>query len=209
MKKAKNSIGDYFDNSITYNREEYLKANPQPTAPVQPAVQKGLNQASIISALHQLESSGGKDPAMPPPRDFYYDIPAANGNEKVRRVNYNSGRSGEFGLSPVAIADLASSSIDQDADPSTWTAYGKPLIAGRKPEEIQEMLKTFEGTSQLAYEFFLKKRANKEDLTPESLANDYINNYWGLVNADGTPRSASEITNNKARALAIFNSFNI
>jgi len=186
--KVKGSLSSLFSDKISYNRDEYLKSQPKP---------KVDYEKKITSVLRQLESSGGTDPNTPRNQQRSYTTVPANMNEQARTVPYDVGYGGEYGLTPVALATLAGSTINQEADPSTYTKYGKPLNPGMSSENIQEELNTPEGAGRLAYQFFMSKRMNKEDYTPQSLADDYIDFYVGKGGPSDTPE-------NRQRALEFF-----
>jgi len=188
--KIGESISSLFDNSVSYQREK----TPEPVIP------KGtVNPNKIATAIRQLESSGGIDPNTPMGQTRSYTTVPANQNEQARTIEYDVGLGGEYGITPVALAELAGSKIDNEADPSTYTQYGKPLIPGMKPEEIQRELMSSGGAGRLAVKFFMMKRNNKEDYTPQSLANDYIDFYVGKGGESDTPQ-------NRKRALDYFTS---
>ena len=188
--KIGGSISNLFDNSVSYQRER----TPEPQIP-----RGTVNPNKIATAIRHLESSGGMDPNTSPDEQRTYTTVPANRNEQARTVQYNTGLAGEYGITPVALAELAGSTIDQNADPSTYTQYGKPLIPGMSPEEIQRELMSSGGAGRLAVKFFMMKRLNKEDYTPESLANDYIDFYVGKGGLSDTPQ-------NRQRALDYFTS---
>ena len=187
--KAAGKLTDYFSGKQTYVRP----AEPVPT----PVQQQTVNPDRLPYALRQLESSGGADPNTPRNQQRSYTTVPANGNEQPKTVPYDVGYGGEYGLTPVALADLASSKINHEADPSTYTKYGKPVIQGMDPQEIQRELSTPEGAGRLAVKFFMSKRENKEAFTPQSLADDYINLYVGKGGPSDTPE-------NRQRALEFF-----
>ena len=197
--KASGSLSDLFSNKISYEREpsqtaSVAQAIPRPA----PKTPKGsVNPEKITSAIRQLESSGGLDPNTPRGQKRTYITVPANGSEQARTINYNVGFGGEYGLTPVALAEMAGSRIDYDADPSTFTKYGRPLLPGMRPEDIQRELMTPEGAGRLANKFFMMKRKNKEDYTPESLANDYVDFYVGKA-------GVSDTAANRKRALDYF-----
>lgn len=168
------------------------------TPPPAPIVKK-VNPKKIPEAIRYLESSGGIDPNTPKNIQRSYTIPAMNQNEKARVIKYNTGFGGEYGLTPVALAELAKSKIDREAPPEKFTKFGRPLIPGRAPEEIQKLLLTPEGAGQLANEYFMMKREKKDSFAPEDLANDYIDYYVGKGMINDTPK-------NRKRALDYFNS---
>lgn len=174
VNQLKGSISDYFGNSATY-----MKPTATSTPQQQPQQPQNDYEQQITAALRHLESSSGQDPDTPRNQTRSYTTVPANQNEQPRTIEYDVGYGGEWGLTPVALADMAGSRIDRDADPSTFTQYGRPLIPGMDPEEIQRELSTPEGAGRLAYKFFMSKRANKEDFTPQSLTDDYINLYVG------------------------------
>jgi len=200
ISKITGSISDYFK-PTTYNREDFMKSQLASVASsIKPATKtkKGtVNPDKISSALRHLESSGGMDPNTPRDQQRSYTTVPANQNEQPRTVDYDVGFGGEYGLTPVALAELAGSTINQEADPSTYTKHGKPLIPGMTPEKIQEELMTPEGAGRLANQFFMSKRLNGEDFTPQSLANDYIDFYVGKGGPNDTPE-------NRKRALEYF-----
>jgi hypothetical protein len=164
-----------------------------------PVKKKTITPEMVTTGLRHLESSGGMDPNTPRNQKRSYTTVPANQNEQARTINYDVGYGGEYGLTPIALASLAGSTVDRQADPSTFTKYGRPLIPGMTPEKIQEELKTPEGAGRLATQFFMSKRLNREDFTPESLANDYIDLYVGKGGPSDTPA-------NRKRALDYFNS---
>lgn len=168
------------------------------TQPVQ-IVKGTVNPNKITMALRQLESSGGKDPDIPKNKKRVYITVPANGNEKARIIPYDTFFAGEYGLTPLALAHLASSKIDRNAATSTFTKFGRPLIPGKDPKQIQQELMTVEGAGRLANEFFMDKKADKKDYTPQTLTNDYINNYVGKGSISDTPA-------NRARVLKYFQS---
>ena len=170
-----------------------------PPALPQIPVSRKVDPAKIPEAIRYLESNKGLDPNTPKNTKRSYTIPAMNQNEKSRVIKYNSGFGGEYGLTPVALAELAKSKIDREAGPETFTKYGRPLIPGKTPEEIQELLMTPEGAGQLANEYFMMKRERKDSFTPEDLANDYVDYYVGKGMIHDTPK-------NRKRALDYFNS---
>jgi hypothetical protein len=173
---------------------------PEPSALSNLYIPPKVNPSKIPSAIRQLESSGGTDPNTPRNQQRVMMIPAANQNEKPRTVKYNIGYGGEYGLTPDALAELAKSKINVNAHPSTYTKYGKPLIPGKSTIEIQKLLMTPEGAGQLANEYFMSKRTNKDDYSPEALTNDYMDNYVGKNNKKSyTPQ-------NRKRVLEYFKS---
>lgn len=189
-------ISDYFTNEISYTVPQAEAQSTTSIKSMLPAI-KVVRPERIATAIRHLESSDGTDPNTPRNQDRYYDIPAANGNEAVRRIKYNSGYGGEYGLTPAALAHLAASTVDRNADPSTFTKFGRPLITGMSPGEIQKELQTPEGAGRLAHKFFIAKRSKKDDFTPEALAQDYIDNYVGKGGPSDTPQ-------NRKRALEYF-----
>lgn len=156
-----------------------------------------VNPIHIPNAIRDLESSGGTDPNTPTNQARSYVIPAMNPNEKPRVVKYNTGYGGQYGLTPVALAELAKSRPNREAPTEQYTKYGPPLIPGKHPNEIQKALMTPEGAGQLANEIFLMKRKMKEDYTPEALTADYMDNYVGKGGPNYTPK-------NRARVLSYF-----
>lgn len=168
------------------------------TPPPAPIIRK-VDPKKIPEAIRYLESNKGLDPNTPRNQRRVMNIPAANQNEKPRTVAYDIGFGGEYGLTPDALAELAKSKIDREATPDKFTKFGRPLIPGRAPEEIQKLLMTPEGAGQLANEYFMMMREKKDSFTPEDLANDYVDYYVGKGMINDTPK-------NRKRALDYFNS---
>jgi len=165
-----------------------------------PVTQKGMvPQAGIASYLRELESSGGTSPNTPPNIQRQYTIPAVNGNEQARTQKYMVGRGGEYGITPVALGELAKSVINRNAPAASSTKHGLPLLPGRDVNEIQQKLRTPEGAGELARDFFMLKKASSTDWTPETLTRDYMDNYV----TRGSPNYTDE---NFARTLAYFKS---
>lgn len=184
--KAKGTLSDMF------GPMHYTQA---PVAPVS----KVINPERISEALRQLESSGGTHPYTPRNQNRQFIVPAMNANEQPRTVNYNSGYGGEYGLTPLALAELAKSDIDKSAATSTYTKFGPPLIPGMDVKKIQQELLSPQGSGRLAQEYFMRKRSSKDDWTPEALTKDYIENYVGKGSVGDTPA-------NRKRALEYFTS---
>ena len=201
-------IGDVYNSvssglgKVAGSLSSFLQSSPVTyTAAATPSVMvpKGsIDPATLPTALRQLESSGGTDPNTPRNQNRSYTIPAANGNEEPRVVNYNSGYGGEYGLTPAALAQLAKSTVNKNAATSTYTKFGPPLIPGMNPAEIQKELSTPEGAGRLAAKVFLASHQGK-DFTPQSLTDTYIKNYVGQGTASDTPK-------NRARVLSYFTS---
>ena len=197
-KKLSGSLSSVFQSKpITYDREEYLRSKGLPSEKqVTPTIPKGtVNPALISKAIRDLESSGGLDPNTPRNMRREYIIPALNGNEKQRKISYDIGYGGEYGLTPDALAELAKSKANKNAPLSEYTEYGAPLLPGKHPDEIQQKLMTPEGAGELANEFFMMKRQSKEDFTPESLANDYMEYYVGNGGPSYTPKNRERVLN--------------
>ena len=199
--KLAGSIGDYFSGTETWDFPDKPSIFNQPPPSSVATIKKpgSVNPDKITEALRHLEAAGGTHPDTPRNRRRSYTTVPANGNEQARTVEYDTGYGGEFGLTPVALAEMAGSTIDMNADPSTYTQHGKPLISGMDPKEIQRELMTPEGAGRLANKFFMSKRMSKEDYTPQSLTNDYIDFYVGKGGPSDTPE-------NRARTLAYFTS---
>jgi len=173
---------------------EHYVAPPEPV--VRPRV---VSPEKIPDAIRFLESNRGLSPNTPRNQGRVYNIPAANQNEQPRTVNYNTGYGGEYGLTPVALAELAKSQINREANPKTYTKYGAPLTPGMDINSIQKELTSVEGAGRLSQRYFNSKRKNKEDFSPESLSNDYVDYYVGKGMIHDTPK-------NRKRALDYFNS---
>jgi hypothetical protein len=165
----------------------------------EPEAPKMVPQSGIASYLRELESSGGTSPNTPPNVQRRYIIPAVNGNEKSRIQKYMVGSGGEYGLTPVALGELAKSIPDRNAPAASSTKHGLPLLPGRDVNEIQQKLKTPEGAGELARDFFMLKKASSTDWTPETITQDYMDNYV----TKGSPNYTKE---NFARTLAYFKS---
>jgi hypothetical protein len=157
----------------------------------------GIIPYDISGSLRELESSNGTHPDTPKAKKLKLVIPPANGNEQQRVIPYNSGYAGQYGLTPTALSELAKSVVDKSAPVSSYTKFGPPVISGMSPDEIQKELLTPEGAGRLANRYFLSKRDNKGDYSPQALANDYINNYVGKGTKSDTPA-------NRVRALKHF-----
>jgi len=182
----KNFLSRFF----TSKPEVYVREQESP---------KTVPQSGIASYLRELESSGGTSPNTPKNIQREYTIPAVNGNEKNRVQKYMVGRGGEYGLTPVALGELAKSIPNRNAPAASSTKYGLPLLPGRDVNEIQQKLKTPEGAGELARDFFMLKKASSTDWTPETLTQDYMNNYV----TKGSPNYTKE---NFERTLAYFKS---
>lgn len=158
---------------------------------------KIVDPKRIPDSIRYLESSGGMDPNTPRNQIRNFTIPAVNRNEKPRTIQYNIGYGGEYGLTPVALGELAKSSIDRNAATSTYTKYGAPLTPGIDPKHIQNELMSTQGAGRLADLYFNRKAP--KDFTPETLASHYIENYVGK----GTQSDTSQ---NRKRVLDYYNS---
>ena len=152
---------------------------------------------NLVVALHKLESNQGTSPNTPPNTARSYNIPAANGNEKDRAINYQTGYGGEFGITPKGIASIAKSKIDRNSIP---TKYGYLLTPGQDTNQIQRNLLNGTTTAgRTARDIFMLNKASSTDMTPSTLANDYMENYV-------TPGSPNYTDENRNRALRMFNS---
>ena len=197
------SISDYFNKQVpslnTSLTTPSISSNY--VLPVQKVPKGTVGGDKLAEALRFLESSYGLDKNTPRNQRRTYTIPAFNGNESNRTINYNSGYGGEYGLTPVALGTLAKSSPAWQPAGSTYgnTKYGKPLTSGASPDYIQTQLQTPEGAGKLAIQFFHSVRPNPQDFTPITLANDYINYYVGKDTKNDTPQ-------NRKRALDYFTS---
>lgn len=190
IKDIFNSIKDSLSSKQTY-------VAPQPEMITPQKVQKTVDPKKIPEILRYLESSGGLDPNTPRNQIRSYMIPAANQNEKPRTVSYNIGHGGEYGLTPVALAELAKSTVDRNAATSTYTKFGPPVIPGIDPRIIQKELMSVEGAGRIADMYFNKRPP--ADFSPETLANHYVDYYVGK----GTP---SDTPKNRKRVLDYYNS---
>lgn len=189
-------IINYLKNKLTNQTLD----TPISTMYTKPKV-KTVDPTQVSAALRQIESSGGTDPNTPRNMRRRMEIPAANANEKRRSVDYDIGYGGEYGLTPVALANLAMSKVDRSAPVEKYTKYGMPLLPGKNPIEIQRLLNTQEGAAQLAQEYFMSKRTKKDDYSPEALTEDYMENYLG-----GPSNKKSYTKENRARVLEYFKS---
>lgn len=196
-------ISDFFSGlgSQTYTNPLYDKPAAVSQSPVaQQQIPRGtVNPEKLPEAFRFLESNSGTHPDTPRNTRRSYTTVPANGNEQARTIDYDVGFGGEYGLTPLALAQLAKSTINHDADPSTYTQHGKSLTPGMSPEEIQSELLSVEGAGRLSRRYFDSVRTNKEDFSPESLANDYVDYYVGSGMIHDTPE-------NRKRALEYFTS---
>lgn len=154
----------------------------------------------IPEALRYLESSLGRDPNTPPDTIRKYTIPPFNKNEQSRVEKYQTGYAGEYGLTPVALAQLAKSVPDLE-NKAAYTRFGPSTKPSPwTPEKIQSALKTREGAGMVARIFFSQQRgAPAVGYSPEQLANDYMEHYV----TSGSPFYTED---NRKRALAYFKS---
>lgn len=165
-----------------------------------PAVKKKMiAPESIGEHIMNLESNMGTHPNTAPDELRSFIIPAANGNEKPRKIQYRVGFGGYSGITPIGLGEFHKSQIDRNAPMASSTPYGLPLIPGRDVNRSLEMLKTLEGTKKLTEEMFKAKKKDLNDWTPETLTNDYMDNWVGK----GTP---SDTPANRARVLKYFQS---
>ena len=181
IKRLVKGVKDLFVGQDYYQREE----------PV-------VRQESIGDILHTLESDKGKNPNTPRSMKSSYTIPSRNANEKPRKVVYDTGFAGEFGITPIRLADYGMSEYDRTS--ASFTEHGLPLLPGRNITETHKKLNTMEGARQLATEMFLSKRLSKDDWSPESLARDYMDTYV-------TKASPNYTKENYNRALKVFNEY--
>ena len=176
--KVNNSLSDIFGQTVRVdNTPKVKRVDPKMIAP----------------ALRHLESSGGLDPNTPRGQRRTMNIPAANMNEQARKIDYDVGFGGEYGLTPVALAELAKSQINRQAPTTQYTRHGAPLTPGMSINDIQRQLTSVEGAGELAQMYFMSKRPSSDDFSPEALANDYINHYVGRGTPNDTPQNRKRV----------------
>lgn len=178
--KINNSLSNVFGQTVHVDNTPKVKT-------------KRIDPAQIAPALRYLESSNGLDPNTPRGQVRTMVIPAANMNEKQRKITYDIGYGGEYGLTPIALAELAKSKVDRNASSTAFTKHGAPLVPGMSTKEIQRQLASVEGAGQLAQLYFMQKRARADDLSPEALAEDYINHYVGKGTPSDTPQNRKRV----------------
>lgn len=171
-----NSVGQTI-NKVGKSITDFLPANTASyTAAQNTPVVKTVSPSKITDSLRYFESSNGMDPNTPRNQIRNYTIPPNNLNKQPRTVQYNSGYGGEFGLTPIALAELVrSKNLD--------------------PQDIQKQLMSVQGSGNLANLYF--NRLPPKDFTPETLTNHYIENYVGK----GTP---SDTLQNRKRVLQYY-----
>lgn len=161
---------------------------------------QGITADNIGQHIMQLESSMGTDPNTAPDIKRSYMIPAANGNEKNRVIPYQVGYGGWAGITPEAMGQYHKSQFDRNAPAASSTKMGLPLMKGIDPAETQRLLMTRDGTQQLASRMFSNLKKNKNDWSPETLTNDYMDNWVGKGN------KVSYTNDNRNRVLNYFKS---
>lgn len=158
---------------------------------------KQVSPVEIPGVLHELESTFGKDPRTPLFNEMRSGVvPGANANEKARSFKYKVGYGGEFGFTPDAAGSLLKSVPDRNSpqNKNGYTGFNQKYDL----KTIQKMLlKNASSSGELAKEYFLSKKASSTDFRPETLADDYLNNYV-------TKSSKNYTKENRQRALEAF-----
>lgn len=154
---------------------------------------------NISSALRDIESTGGTDPNTPGNTVRSMTVPGLNQNEKDKFIKYQVGYGGQYGITPVALADILKSKADKT---SAQNKYGyTKFTPGADFNTIQKnLLASPESAGQVARDIFMSKKASSTDMTPETLTNDYMENY--LTKASPNYNDA-----NRQRVLNIFKKY--
>lgn len=160
-------------------------------------VRPQVDRNKIGEYIMQLESNMGTHPNTAPDVPRSFTIPAANANEKDRTIPYQVGYGGYAGITPVALGEFHKSQYDRNAPVASSTPQGVPLLPGRDVDRSLKMLRNLEDTKKLTAEMFNSKKTFKDDWYPETLADDYMNNWVGKGTVNYTPE-------NRARVLKFF-----
>ena len=183
-------MNDFIKKLINGNQMSYQRQQP---------VVPQVSSDDLIKALHEIESSGGKDPNTAPNIKRSYRIPGANKNEKDRYVDYQVGYGGQYGLTPDGIASIAKSGIDRNS-PQNANGY-TGFVPGQATSSIQSNLITSPETAGLtARDVFMKNKASSTDMTVPTLTNDYMDKYMTKGSPLYTPQ-------NRARVQGVFNKY--